>query len=148
MTNESPISEREREILRLVATGATNQQIAFALNISTNTVKVHLRNIFAKIGVQSRTEATIYAIRTGIVTVKEAGIPDFDQEETSVKPGSIGIGESDTADTVDLSPTPESSTPSPVALSEEMTLPDTPPSEAMTLTGAPETPAATLPTNQ
>lgn len=73
MTNESPISEREREILRLVATGATNQQIAVALNISVNTVKVHLRNIFAKIGVESRTEATVYAIRTGIVTVGETG---------------------------------------------------------------------------
>ncbi|MGB9738563.1 kelch repeat-containing protein [Chloroflexus sp.] len=73
MTNESPISEREREILRLVATGATNQQIAVALNISVNTVKVHLRNIFAKIGVESRTEATVYAIRNGIVTVGETG---------------------------------------------------------------------------
>ncbi len=76
MTNESPISEREREILRLVATGATNQQIAVALNISVNTVKVHLRNIFAKIGVESRTEATVYAIRAGIVSVGETGMAD------------------------------------------------------------------------
>ncbi|WP_129629187.1 kelch repeat-containing protein [Candidatus Oscillochloris fontis] len=68
MTNESPISEREREILKLVATGASNQQIAQQLNISINTVKVHVRNIFSKTGVMSRTEATIYAINHGLVT--------------------------------------------------------------------------------
>src|SRR5512147_3170269 len=72
MSNDtSQISEREREILRLVATGATNQQIAYKLNISINTVKVHLRNIFGKIGVTSRTEATLYAIRVGLVPVDE-----------------------------------------------------------------------------
>lgn len=63
------LSEREREILRLVATGATNQQIAAQLNISANTVKVHLRNIFGKIGVASRTEATVYAIKAGLVSM-------------------------------------------------------------------------------
>lgn len=72
MTDESQISEREREILQLVATGATNQQIAQQLNISVNTVKVHLRNIFGKIGVVSRTEATLYAVRSGLVTVERA----------------------------------------------------------------------------
>jgi DNA-binding CsgD family transcriptional regulator len=66
-----PISEREREILRLVTTGATNQQIALALSISSNTVKVHLRNIFGKIGAASRTEATVWAIRNGLVTVAD-----------------------------------------------------------------------------
>ena len=72
MSDEPPqISEREREILRLVARGATNQQIANQLNISVNTVKVHLRNIFGKIGVASRTEATLYAVRTGLVQVGE-----------------------------------------------------------------------------
>ncbi|MCX7789252.1 MAG: LuxR C-terminal-related transcriptional regulator [Chloroflexaceae bacterium] len=71
MTNNVQISEREREILRLVAQGATNQQIADQLDISINTVKVHLRNIFGKIGVMSRTEATLYAIRNGIVSVAE-----------------------------------------------------------------------------
>lgn len=69
MTTESQISDREREILELVASGATNQQIAHQLNISVNTVKVHLRNIFAKIGVVSRTEATMYAIRKGLIQV-------------------------------------------------------------------------------
>lgn len=63
------LSDREREILKLTATGATNQQIATGLGISVNTVKVHLRNVFSKIGVTSRTEATLYAVRVGIVHV-------------------------------------------------------------------------------
>jgi len=67
MNNDPVLSEREREILRLVATGASNKQIAQELYISANTVKVHMRNIFAKIGVVSRTEATLYAIREGLV---------------------------------------------------------------------------------
>jgi DNA-binding CsgD family transcriptional regulator len=76
MTNDLPqISEREREILRLVAMGATNQQIAHELHISINTVKVHLRNIFEKIGVTSRTEATVYAIRQGLVELGGAAEP-------------------------------------------------------------------------
>lgn len=66
------LSAREREILRLVATGATNQQIAQKLFISVNTVKVHLRNIFAKCNVESRTEATLYAIQHGLVAVDRA----------------------------------------------------------------------------
>jgi len=60
------LSDRELELLKLVATGASNKEIAQQLFISSNTVKVHLRNIFAKIGVTSRTEAAMYAVRTGL----------------------------------------------------------------------------------
>lgn len=67
MPEINDLSEREREILSLVAKGASNKQIAQALCISANTVKVHLRNIFAKIEVTSRTEAAMFAVGAGLV---------------------------------------------------------------------------------
>jgi len=69
MTDHNTLSGRETEILQLVAQGLTNREIAQHLTISPNTVKVHLRNIFEKIGVSSRTEATMYGIEHGILDV-------------------------------------------------------------------------------
>lgn len=67
-----PLTEREIEILQLVATGVTNRQVAYRLCISVNTVKVHLRNIFTKLGAESRTQATMIAAREGLVRVAGA----------------------------------------------------------------------------
>jgi DNA-binding CsgD family transcriptional regulator/N-acetylneuraminic acid mutarotase len=69
-----PLTDREREVLDLVATGITNREVAQELFISVNTVKVHLRNIYTKLGADSRTEATMIAVREGWVSVgEEAG---------------------------------------------------------------------------
>ena len=69
MLEENTLSDREEEVLQLVATGLTNREIAQKLTISPNTVKVHLRHIFEKLGAASRTEATLFAIEHGIVDV-------------------------------------------------------------------------------
>jgi DNA-binding NarL/FixJ family response regulator len=62
------LTERETEVLRLLAQGQANKQIAHTLHIAEKTVKVHVSNILGKLGVQSRTQATLYAIRIGLVS--------------------------------------------------------------------------------
>lgn len=64
---ENPLSNRELEILKLVAQGKSNKELASELFISINTVKVHLSNIFQKLNVSSRAEAIVYAIETGLI---------------------------------------------------------------------------------
>ncbi len=68
---EPKLTGREREILGLVARGATNKQIAEGLFIAENTVKVHLRNILEKLHLKNRAEAAAYAVRTGLVSPEE-----------------------------------------------------------------------------
>ncbi len=67
MNEKQNLSEREIEILQLLAKGKSNKDIAGDLFISANTVKVHVRNIFAKLEVSSRTEASLVAIQEGLV---------------------------------------------------------------------------------
>jgi NarL family two-component system response regulator LiaR len=72
------LTEREGEILRLMARGYANKQIARGLTIAEKTVKTHVSSILAKLGLQTRTQAALYAIRTGLVTadqLEEHGAP-------------------------------------------------------------------------
>jgi len=63
-----PLSERELEILQLIAEGLSNQEIGSQLYLSLNTVKAHTRNIYGKLGVNSRTQATARARTLGILS--------------------------------------------------------------------------------
>jgi len=65
------LSDRELEVLRLAARGLSNAGIAQELDLSTRTVQVHLTHIFAKLGVGSRTEAVITALRQGWFSLEE-----------------------------------------------------------------------------
>jgi LuxR family maltose regulon positive regulatory protein len=62
-----PLSERELELLRLIAAGLTNQAIAESLMVSVNTVKTHARNIYGKLGVHNRTQAATRARELGLL---------------------------------------------------------------------------------
>jgi DNA-binding NarL/FixJ family response regulator len=64
---ERALSERELLVLRLVASGASNQEIAGKLSISINTVKSHLKNILEKLQLENRTQAATYALTHGLV---------------------------------------------------------------------------------
>ena len=63
------LTSREVEVMKLVAAGRRDKEIAIALSISNLTVRVHVKNIFAKLGVGDRTEAMSVAIRRGIVHI-------------------------------------------------------------------------------
>ena len=63
------LTAREIEVMKLVATGRRDKEIAVALSISSHTVRVHMKNIFAKLDVSDRTEAMSLAIRRGIIHI-------------------------------------------------------------------------------
>jgi two-component system, NarL family, response regulator len=66
--NRPQLSNRELDVLKLVAKGLNNQQIASELYISESTVKYHINSVLSKLGVSDRTQATLVAIKRGIVT--------------------------------------------------------------------------------
>ncbi len=69
-----PLTAREMDVLQLLAEGLSNKEIAAVLHLSPRTVNFHLDNIYSKLGVGSRTEAAIYALRQGWVQ-RETGAP-------------------------------------------------------------------------
>ncbi len=71
------LTEREWGVLRLLARGQSNREIAQALQISETTVKTHVKNVLGKLGVPSRTQAALYAVRVGLVPLSEME-PDDD----------------------------------------------------------------------
>lgn len=66
-----PLTERELEVLKLVAKGLLNDEIADRLVITDATVRTHVSNIMGKLQVASRTQAALYALRTGLTTLEE-----------------------------------------------------------------------------
>jgi NarL family two-component system response regulator LiaR len=68
---KEPLTEREREVLRLLAQGYSNKDIGRDLQIAEDTVKTHIKHILAKLGVQSRTQAVLGAMRLGLVSSEQ-----------------------------------------------------------------------------
>ena len=66
---ENSLTRRELEVLKLLAEGLFNKEIAYTLSISEKTVKNHVSNIFRKINVSDRTQAAVYAIKHNIVDI-------------------------------------------------------------------------------
>jgi LuxR family maltose regulon positive regulatory protein len=62
-----PLTERERDVLRLMAAGLSNPEIAEQLYLSLNTIKTHTRGIYGKLGVNNRTQATLKAGELGLI---------------------------------------------------------------------------------
>lgn len=65
------LTEREAEVLRLIAQGHSNKEIARHLQVVEDTVKTHVRHILSKLGVQSRTQAVLCAVRLGLITLDQ-----------------------------------------------------------------------------
>jgi two-component system, NarL family, response regulator LiaR len=71
--NPETLTDRETEVLRLIARGESNKEIGGHLFISETTVKTHVKKIMQKLGVPSRTQAALYAARVGLVSLSLAG---------------------------------------------------------------------------
>ena len=69
--NPEALTERETEVLKLLARGKSNRQIASELFVEEKTVKAHVSSILRKLGVQSRTQAALHAVRTGLVSTED-----------------------------------------------------------------------------
>jgi two-component system, NarL family, response regulator LiaR len=71
--NPEALTDREAEVLGLLARGKANKQIASELFVEEKTVKAHVSSILMKLGVHSRTQAALHAVRTGLVNAEELG---------------------------------------------------------------------------
>jgi len=70
-----PLTERELDVLKLVAHGKSNREIADELVVAEGTVRTHVSNILSKLHLASRTQATLFALREGLTSLDDASIP-------------------------------------------------------------------------
>ena len=70
-----PLTERELDVLKLVARGKSNREIADELVVSEGTVRTHVSNILSKLHLASRTQATLFALREGLTSLDDASFP-------------------------------------------------------------------------
>jgi len=73
-----PLTEREFDVLRLIAKGCSNKEIALKLSVSELTVRTHVSNILGKLHLASRTQAALYALRQGITSLEDTPTLDDD----------------------------------------------------------------------
>jgi len=71
-----PLTEREAEILKFIAQGLTNQEIAAQLGVSERTIGNHVGNILSKLHLANRTQAALYALKKGLASLNDAAIPE------------------------------------------------------------------------
>jgi two-component system, NarL family, response regulator LiaR len=76
MQTADPLTERELEVLRLIAQGLSNKEIASKLFVAEWTVRSHVSNILGKLHVASRTQAALYALRSGLASLDDVPPPD------------------------------------------------------------------------
>jgi DNA-binding CsgD family transcriptional regulator/N-acetylneuraminic acid mutarotase len=113
---KEPLTERELEVVRLVADGASNKQIAASLHIAENTVKVHLKNIFVKLEADSRTRVAMIAQRNGWAAIPQTGESPADEPSTPDDSASVATPESvlPVRTVVPVAPNPEPLPPLPL----------------------------------
>jgi NarL family two-component system response regulator LiaR len=66
---KEPLTDREKDVLKLLAAGMANKEIAAHLHVGDSTIKTHVSNILLKLGAQSRTQAALYAAQSGLAAI-------------------------------------------------------------------------------
>ena len=77
LTEQESLTDREKEVLGLIAQGATNKEIAASLFISENTVRAHVRTLMQKLHLDNRTQLAVYGVHEGLTVNGRAGIPSL-----------------------------------------------------------------------
>ncbi len=102
----APLSEREMDVLREAARGLPNKDIAKRLNLSVRTIHTHLGNAFNKLGVGSRTEAVLLALRRGWIALDETELPPGMTTTSNSAASSSSAGAAGSASASDFQPRP------------------------------------------